>query len=95
MGEIMDEFDEGENTGVRKTSDFEYIIDSKVPINDIERELDIDFPDTEFETLGGYLLERFERVPKVGEEMQVNGFHFKILAASRSKIEKIRFKIIK
>jgi len=25
----------------------------------------------------------------------VNGFHFKILAASRSKIEKIRFKIIK
>lgn len=95
MGEIMDEFDEGENTGVKRISDFEYIIDSKVPINDIERELDIDFPDTEFETLGGYLLERFERVPKVGEEMQVNGFHFKILAASRSKIEKVRFTIIK
>jgi len=95
MGEIMDEFDEGEHTGVRKVSEFEYIIDSKVPINDIERELDIDFPDTEFETLGGYLLERFERVPKVGEEMRVNGFHFKILAASRSKIEKVRFTIIK
>jgi CBS domain containing-hemolysin-like protein len=94
MGEIMDEFDEGENTGLKKVSDKEYIVDSKVPINDIERELDIDFPETDFETLGGYLLERFERVPRVGDEIKVNGFHFKILAASRSKIEKIRFTIL-
>lgn len=94
MGEIMDEFDEGENSGIKKINEQEFIIDSKTPINDLERELDITFPESDFETLGGYLLERFEKVPKVGEETSVNGFHFRILAASRSKIEKVRFTIV-
>jgi CBS domain containing-hemolysin-like protein len=90
MGEIMDEFDEGEVFGIDKLNPNTYIIDSKVPINDIERELDVTFPETDFESIGGYLLERFERVPKVGEEMKVNGFYFRILAASKTRIEKIK-----
>ncbi|HRW91619.1 MAG TPA: hemolysin family protein [Thermotogota bacterium] len=91
MGEILDEFDEGEEVGIEKTGKNTYIVDSKIPINDIERQLEIHFPETEFETLGGYLLELFERVPRVGEEIDVNGFHFRILAASKSRIEKVRF----
>jgi len=86
----MDEFDEGEVFGIDKLNPNTYIIDSKVPINDIERELDVTFPETDFESIGGYLLELFERVPKVGEEMKVNGFYFRILAASKKRIEKIK-----
>jgi len=95
MGEIMDEFDEDEETGIEKIGENSYIIDAKVPINDIEREIDIEFPETEFESVGGYLFEVFEKVPEVGEEIDVNGFHFKILAASKSKIEKIKLTIKK
>ncbi len=95
MGEILDEFDEGEQNGIEKISEKTYIIDAKVPINDIEREIDIEFPETEFESVGGYLFEVFEKVPEVGEEIDVNGFHFKILAASKSKIEKIKLTIKK
>lgn len=90
MGEIMDEFDEGEVFGIDRLNPTTFIIDSKVPINDIERELDVTFPETDFESIGGYLLELFERVPKVGEEMKVNGFYFRILAASKTRIEKIK-----
>src|SRR6056297_2717935 len=90
MGEIMDEFDEGEVFGIDRLNPNTYIIDSKVPINDIERELDVTFPETDFESIGGYLLELFERVPKVGEEVKVNGFYFRILAASKTRIEKIK-----
>jgi CBS domain containing-hemolysin-like protein len=90
MGEILDEFDEGEDAGIEKISPSTYIIDSKVPLNDIERELDIEFPETDFESMGGYLLEVFERVPEVGEETNINGFYFRILAASKTRIEKIK-----
>ena len=90
MGESKDAFDEGEVFGIDRLNPNTYIIDSKVPINDIERELDITFPETDFESIGGYLLELFERVPKVGEEMKVNGFYFRILAASKTRIEKIK-----
>jgi len=94
MGEIMDEFDEGEVVGIDMIGPNAYIIDSKVPLNDIERELDVEFPDTDFESIGGYLLEIFERVPKVGEEIKINGFYFRILASSKTRIEKIKMVVV-
>ncbi|HOO33628.1 MAG TPA: hemolysin family protein [Thermotogota bacterium] len=93
MGEILDEFDEDENVGIEQIAPDTYIIDSKVPLNDIERELDIEFPETDFESMGGYLLEVFEKVPEVGEETNINGFYFRILAASKTRIEKIKLVI--
>jgi len=93
VGEIMDEFDHDERLGIKKMKEDTYIVDAKVPIADLEREINIEFPETEFETIGGYLLEIFERVPNVGEEIDVNGFHFKILAASKSRIDKVLIKL--
>jgi len=93
VGEIMDEFDHDEKLGIKQIKENVYIIDAKIPIADLERELNVEFPETEFETIGGYLLEIFERVPNVGEEIDVNGFHFKILAASKSRIDKIQMEI--
>lgn len=93
VGEIMDEYDTDEISGIRKLGENLYVIDAKVPIADLEREIGVKFPKTEFETIGGYLLELFERVPKVGEEMDVGKFHFKILAASRNRIDKIEVSI--
>ncbi len=90
VGEILDEFDEGEDFGIEKVNDTTFIINSKVTINDIERELNMTFPPTEYETLGGYLLEFFERVPNVGEEVFVEGLRFRILAATRSRIAKVK-----
>ena len=93
VGEIMDEYDTDEISGIKKLGENLYVIDAKVPIADLEREIGVKFPKTEFETIGGYLLELFERVPKVGEEMDVGKFHFKILAASRNRIDKIEVSI--
>jgi CBS domain containing-hemolysin-like protein len=93
-GEILDEYDEeSEEMMIEKLSDSEYIVDGMTPINDIERELEQVFPDTEFETIGGYLLEVLERFPEVGEKIIVNGFTFEILAAGKNKVEKIRLSV--
>lgn len=93
-GDILDEYDElGENPILKRVSEGVYIVDASIPINDLERELDIEFPETEFETLAGYLLEQFERLPKVGEEIVVNGFKFKVVAAAKNKIERVRMEI--
>ncbi len=67
-----------------------YIVDAMTPINDLERELDVKFPETEYETIGGYLLEILERFPEIGERIVVGDFIFEILAAGKKKIEKIR-----
>ncbi|HNU23253.1 MAG TPA: hemolysin family protein [Mesotoga sp.] len=90
-GEILDEYDEeSEEIMIERLGEGEFIVDGMTPINDIERELEHHFPDTEFETIGGYLLEVLERFPEVGEKIIVNGFTFEILAAGKNKVEKIR-----
>ncbi len=92
-GEILDEYDLDSEITIERVNDNEYIVDGITPINDIERELDKDFPDTDFETVGGFLLEVLERFPAVGETLRVDGFTFEILAAGKNKIEKVRLRI--
>jgi len=90
-GEIFDEYDEEDDeVNIKKIDDNTYILDGMTQINDIERELDIDFPETEFETIGGYLLELLERFPKTGEIVNDPPYTFEILASARNKIEKIK-----
>ncbi|ACR80403.1 MULTISPECIES: hemolysin family protein [Kosmotoga] len=90
-GEILDEYDiEAEEITIKKVGDNVYIVDAMTPINDLERELDVKFPETEYETIGGYLLEILERFPEIGERIVVGDFIFEILAAGKKKIEKIR-----
>ena len=93
IGEVYDEYDQGETVGIKKV-DGGYLIDASTPINDIERELGLKFPETEYETLAGYLLELFQRIPSTGEEIKVGKFYFKIVASGRNKIEKVLMRVV-
>jgi putative hemolysin len=94
IGEVYDEYDQGETVGIKKLEGNAYLIDAMTPLNDIERELGVKFPDTEYETLAGYLLEVFQRIPSTGEEIRVGNFYFKIVASGRNRIEKVLMKVI-
>ncbi|WP_448374469.1 hemolysin family protein [Fervidobacterium sp.] len=93
FGEIMDEYDDHETIGIKKLDEDSYLVDATLSLNDIERELRIEFPEGEFETLAGYLLDKFHHIPRVGETYEYDGITFKVVAASRSKIEKVLVKI--
>ncbi len=93
FGEIMDEYDEYETIGIKKIDANSYLVDATIALNDIERELRIDFPEGEFETLAGYLLDKFHYIPKVGEKITEGNITYKIIAASRNRIDKVLVKI--
>ncbi|MGC9139655.1 hemolysin family protein [Athalassotoga sp.] len=93
-GEIFDEYDVDEDrVQITKTDKNTYIIDGLTPLNSIEREIGISFPESEFETIGGYLLKIFERVPRPGEIVETNDFTIKILESNRLRIIKIELKL--
>ena len=69
-------------------------VDGSTPINDLEIELRIQFPQTEYETIAGYLLEHFKRIPNVGEEAVIGNLYFKVLAVGKNRIEKIMIKVL-
>ncbi len=93
-GEIFDEYDMDEdNIQIKRSDKNTYIIDGLTPINNIERETGLSFPESEFETIGGYLLKIFERVPKPGEIVETKDFTVKVLESNRLRIIRIELKL--
>lgn len=43
-------------------------------------------PEDESRSLNGFLLERFEGVPKAGDSLEIAGFTFKVLKVRKNKI---------
>ena len=49
-------------------------------LEDLSERLGIDFGDTEFETINGYLISLMEHIPEEGDhfETDIGGYHFKV-----------------
>lgn len=72
VGEIRDEHDEGEEEPVRILSDEEAVVDSGVNIEDVNAKLGTHLPHEEFETIGGFTVGLFGRLPSEGEEIEAD-----------------------
>jgi putative hemolysin len=70
VGEIRDEHDEGEEEPIRRLSDDEAVVEAGTNIEDVNNALDIALPHEEFETIGGYIVGLFGRLPREGEEIE-------------------------
>ncbi|WGS63985.1 hemolysin family protein [Marinitoga aeolica] len=93
-GEILDEYDiVSEEINIVKLGKNIYLVNGTTPINDLERELDLELPETDFETIGGLLLEEFERFPKAGEKITLEGVIFEIVSVSKNKIDKVKITV--
>ena len=68
VGEIRDEYDEAELLDIQKVSDNEYIVVGSQSLNDINDELDTDFENEEYDSIGGYMISLLDHFPEQGEE---------------------------
>lgn len=92
VGEIADEYDD-KNEEVLFVShpDGGWIVDAKMNINDIEKELGILIPNSpEYDTIGGYIFERAGAIPTKGWRIHHENFDLEILSSSDRSIDKIR-----
>lgn len=92
VGNIQDEHDE-EETEARRTADAGYLVDGLISLNDLKELLpSIEFPETEIETLNGFLLYRLGRLPKDGEKLLIEygGFAFRPLEIRGQVIRKVK-----
>ena len=93
FGEIKDEFDV-EEFEEKKISDEEYILSGRLELDYLNQKYGLEFPDTESETLSGFIIHQHETIPKLKERIFINDFEFEILNVSDTRIEMVRLKII-
>lgn len=98
VGDIMDEYDEGDGATIRAQKDNSLIIDGLAYLKDVEEELEIDFGEVDFDTLNGYLTSLLGHIPTsrdLDKEISANGYCFKILSLGNKTIGKVRAEKVK
>ena len=89
VGEIQDEFDR-ETPMVISTGSNRWLVNARLPINDLEDELPVEFgEEREFDTLGGFFFSRFGDIPTVGTNIVLDDFRFQINTMKGNRILKI------
>jgi len=76
VGEITDEYDT-EVPDMVEVGDGVYRVSGKTSIDDVNELLDSQLPDEEWDTVGGFVLELFGKIPEPGEETEYQDLRFK------------------
>lgn len=90
IGEIYDESDEEEAAPVQEVAEGVYMLDASIPLEDASEKLGIELPKGEYDTLSGFLMNEFGRIPEVGEKLEYGGFVFVVETADPRGIERVR-----
>lgn len=90
VGNIMDEYDD-DVSHIEEKGDNEYLMEGMTKLEDLEERFGIDFGDSEFETLNGFLISRLDRIPDEDEntEIQEYGYNFKIMSVEKNVIQSV------
>ena len=72
VGEIRDEHDEDEQEAIAIVSPGEAVVEAGTSIDDVNDELGTALPTDDFETIGGYIVGLFGRLPTEGEEVEAD-----------------------
>jgi Mg2+/Co2+ transporter CorB len=86
VGEISDEHDVNQFTGIRQQGDGSYIIDGSVNIRDLNREIGSKFRNDIAATLAGLVINSIGIIPEVGQTFLLFGYKFEILRRQRNQV---------
>jgi magnesium and cobalt transporter len=91
VGDIEDEYDsdESEDNIVREQGGL-YRVKAQTEIADFNRAFGTDFPDAEFDTVGGMILHRFGRLPKRGEAVTIGGLRIQVRRADSRRLHTLQ-----
>ena len=95
VGEIQDEFDEDEVEDIIQTGPSTYLCDTRVSIDDLNEELKIKLPHEDYETLGGFVFDLFDKIPVKFEKKEYEGMTFIIQDIIGNKIKSVKIELNK
>ena len=95
FGELSDEFDEEDNL-FSKLDENTYVFDSKINLQDFYRAINLkdtssfDQVSSEIETLGGLLIEKIKKIPRVGQIIYHDNYKFIIEIVDNKRIKQVK-----
>lgn len=95
VGEIHDEYDEYEEDELlKRINDFEYILEGSISLDDLDDRLELKLESEEYDSLGGFIIERLDHHPEVGDEIITEkGLRLVVDSLDKNRVEKVHIYI--
>ena len=91
VGEIRDEFDEDEEDLIQEVGEREYLVDGSLKIDDINDALGLELNSENYDSIGGMIIEKLERVPEVGDTVELDDkTALTVVQMDKNHIERIK-----
>lgn len=90
VGEIYDEFDKVETPEVVKIDEHTLNVSCKMDIDDINERFDLDIPNEDFQTIGGYVFGLLGREPELNDVIEDKNITYTILEIDGRRISRIK-----
>jgi putative hemolysin len=87
VGEIYDETDP-DLTTVRHEADGTVVLPGTFPIHDLG-DIDVELPEGDYATVAGLVLEHLGRIPAVGDDVVISGWHIEVRTMERHSITEV------
>jgi CBS domain containing-hemolysin-like protein len=93
FGEIEDEYDEDDYVEVDEGNGY-YRFSGRLEISYLNDKYGIGLPEGDYQTLSGFIVTTAERVPEQDEGLELEGFNFRMLEVSNTRIEVVHLHVL-
>ncbi|MEO8358863.1 MAG: hemolysin family protein [Vicinamibacteria bacterium] len=95
VGEIRDEYDEGEEKSIERLKNGALIVEGTVSNSLLREAHSIPLPlEIDAETVGGFILEQLGSVPRGGEAVEIDGYRLTVVDVERNRVSKVKIEKI-
>ena len=91
VGEIRDEYDADEEELIQETEDGSYLVEGGMKLDDINDALDTDMESEDYDSVGGLMIEKLERLPEDNEQilLEESGITLQAVGVKDNRILKV------
>lgn len=91
VGNILDEYDVDESHILPTGNRGEFMLDGRTELEELTKRFSIDFGDTVFETLNGFLTAEMDHIPVEGEHftMKYGGYRFRVISVADHQVQRV------
>ena len=89
FGDIQDEFDTDEDI-MRQLGEHVFLLSGRAELDELEERFGLVFPEGDYETVAGFILENLGQIPKPQDNFEVANFEVTVLRSSANRIDLVR-----
>ncbi len=94
VGSIQDEFD-SDVPAILKKGRQHFEVDAMCPVDEVEKKLQLELPETTADTIGGVVIEQIGHIPAKGEKVAIGHHEITVIQAEPTRVQRVLIKKFK